>query len=62
MCTKSGEMVDHLLLHCEFARAMGNYFSGRVGLAWVMPKRLVDFLANWRGLVVHNTTVWKVNP
>jgi hypothetical protein len=28
MCKKSGEMVDHLLLHCEVARALWNSVFG----------------------------------
>lgn len=27
-----------------------NDLFARVGLAWVMSKRVVDFLENWRGL------------
>lgn len=49
MCKKDGEAVDHLLLHSEVARTLCNGFFARVGISWVMPRRLVD-LASWRGL------------
>jgi hypothetical protein len=42
--------VDHLLLHCEIASALWSAIFSRVGLAWVMPKRVVDLFACWRGL------------
>jgi hypothetical protein len=49
MCKKSGEMVDHLLLHCEVARALWNSVFGLCGLEWVMPQHVVDLYASWRG-------------
>lgn len=50
MCKKSGESVDHLLLHCEIATTLWNDFFTRVGLTWVMPIRVIDLLASWIGL------------
>lgn len=50
MCEKNGEEVDHLSLLCDVARALWNNFFGREGLVWVMPRRVVDLLASWRGL------------
>jgi hypothetical protein len=37
ICKKSGETIDHLLLHCEVARALWNSVFGLCGLEWVMP-------------------------
>lgn len=48
MC-KNGEPVDHLLLYHKVARIMLDEFSVGIGLSWVMPPRLVDFLTSWRG-------------
>lgn len=42
MCKKSGESIDHLLLDCKVARALWNNFFGTMGLAWVMPRRVLD--------------------
>jgi hypothetical protein len=45
MCEMSGEFVDHLILHCEIANALWTAISSCIGLAWVMPKRVVDLFA-----------------
>jgi hypothetical protein len=37
LCKKSGETVDHLLLHCKIASALWNSIFGLFGLAWIMP-------------------------
>jgi hypothetical protein len=50
VCKKSGESVDHFLLHCDMASALWNTFFSLVGLAWVMPCRVVDLSACWKGL------------
>jgi hypothetical protein len=42
--------VDHFLLHCKIASAFWNAIFSRVGLVWVMPKRVVDPLACWKGV------------
>jgi hypothetical protein len=39
--------VDHLLLHCEVASTLWYAFFTCFGLAWVMPRRVVDLLACW---------------
>jgi hypothetical protein len=44
--------VDHFLLHYEFAGALWNTFFSNVGLAWVMPRRIVDIFACWKALGV----------
>lgn len=42
ICVKSGEeIVDHLL-HCEVAMTHWNEFLARVGLVWVMPRKVGD--------------------
>lgn len=43
-------MAVHLLLHFEIARTLWNELFNGVGLAWLMPRRVIDFLAIWRGL------------
>lgn len=42
MCKKSRETINHVLLHCEVARALRNSVFGLCWLEWVMPQRLVD--------------------
>ncbi|KAG7985003.1 hypothetical protein I3843_03G002700 [Carya illinoinensis] len=62
MCKKNGESVDHLFLHCEVARTMWAYFFTGLGVAWVMPRRLVDFLVYRRGLRgdLQVAVIWKM--
>jgi hypothetical protein len=50
MCKSSKETVDHLLLHCEVASTLWDPMFSRIGLAWVMPRGVVDLLACWWSL------------
>jgi hypothetical protein len=47
MCKKDEESIDHLLLHRESAQLLWNAFFSRFGLAWVMPRGVVDLLHCW---------------
>ena len=47
MCKKTGESVDHHLLHCEVAGKLQNYIFTLFGIEWVMPKRVMDLLTSW---------------
>jgi hypothetical protein len=49
MCKKSGETIDHLLFHYEVASTLWDYIFSLFGLEWVMPSRVVDLFACWRG-------------
>ena len=64
MCKKSGESVDHLLLHCEIVRSLWSEVLARVGLAWVMPEKVSEFLASWRGIRGNSQIayIWKMLP
>ena len=42
MCKRSGEIVDHLLLHCSTARRLGLLYSA--GLGFIMPKGVMELL------------------
>jgi hypothetical protein len=44
MCKKSGESIDHLLIHCEVARALWSSILNLFGIEWVMPRRVIDLL------------------
>jgi hypothetical protein len=47
MCKNEEESIDHLLLHCKNAQFLWNAFFSRFGLAWVMPRGVVDLLHCW---------------
>jgi hypothetical protein len=63
LCESDGESVDHLLLHCEAARALWNAFFVRFGLYWVMPCSVKELLASWWSSGrSRSTVVWKMVP
>jgi hypothetical protein len=49
MCKQHGESVNHLLLHCEVARALWSMVFSIFAVTWVMPRAVVELLACWRG-------------
>jgi hypothetical protein len=63
MCKKEEESIDHLLLHCVRAQFLWNAFFSRFGLAWVMPRRVVDLLHRWWSVGrLRSAVVWKMVP
>jgi len=64
MCKKHGESVDHLLLHCDVARALWSYFYSLLGVEWVMPSSILDLLSAWGTLLGHGSAIhiWKQVP
>jgi hypothetical protein len=63
MCKKTGESVDHLLLHCDVASVLWSSLFSRFGMSWVMPRRVIDLLACWWSSGrPRNTAVWKMAP
>jgi hypothetical protein len=48
LCKKSGESIDHLLLHYEVARDLWSYILILFGVVWVMPRTVLELL-NSRG-------------
>lgn len=62
MSKRSAESVANLLLHYETVSAMWSNFLSWIGLAWVMPNRVVDQFSSWRGLGGGQqiADVWKV--
>jgi len=47
LCKKSGEFIDHLLLHCEVARDLWSYVLILFGVEWVMPRTVLKLLNSW---------------
>jgi hypothetical protein len=64
MCNKSGESIDHLLIHCEVARELWSSILNMFGVEWVMPRRVIVLLVRWRGQVGRGTImeVWRLAP
>jgi hypothetical protein len=47
LCKKSGESIDHLLLHCEVARDLWSYILILFGVEWVIPRTVLELLKSW---------------
>jgi hypothetical protein len=61
MCKRDGESVDRLLIHCDIASALWSAIFSRFGLAWIMPRRVLDLCASWWSWT-RNAVVWKMVP
>ena len=48
MCKQSGESINHLLLHCEVARALWSVVLTLFNVTWVMSGGVADLLVCWR--------------
>jgi hypothetical protein len=51
MYKRSGETIDHFLLHCGGPRELWVLIFCLFGVEWVMPRRAIELLASWRGQV-----------
>jgi hypothetical protein len=48
MCQQSGEIVEHLLLHCDIASGLWNVVFAVFGIHWVMLKMVAELLFGWQ--------------
>jgi hypothetical protein len=49
LCKRSGETIDHILLHYEVSRKLWVSIFHLFGVEYVIPRRVVELLATWRG-------------
>ena len=49
MCKHSGETIDFLLLHCNYAYNLRSVVFCLFGVHWVMPKKEVELLECQKG-------------
>jgi hypothetical protein len=47
MCKRNEKSLYHLLIDCDLAYAIWIAFFSRLGLSWVMSKRVVDLYVCW---------------
>jgi hypothetical protein len=61
MCKKSGESIEHLLLHCEVAHDLWSYILTLFGVEWVMPRMVLELLTSWGASVGYGLAkeVWR---
>ena len=51
MYKKSGESIDHLLIHWEVTTELWSSIHNLFGVEWVMPRQVIDSLNSWDGQV-----------
>ena len=49
MCKRSGELVDHLLLHYPIAFELWTMVWNLFDLLWVIPQSVTDLFSAWQG-------------
>jgi hypothetical protein len=64
MCKADGESVDHLFLHCPYAKELWDMILALFGIYWVMPKRVLDLFICLQGSLGNHQhfVVWKAIP
>ena len=64
MCKANGESIDHLLLHCPYAKELWDMIFGLFEIHWVMPKRVIEVFCCWQGSLGRhqNLVIWKAIP
>lgn len=64
MCKMNGESMDHLLLCCAYVHNPWSLVFCMFGVQWVMPWRVVDLLACWKGDFGGHRTIgmWEAIP
>jgi hypothetical protein len=61
MCKQNGELVNHLLLHCDVAYALWSVIFTHFGLFGVMPRSVLDLFARWWTFErPMSTVIWKM--
>ena len=61
LCHRCGEMVDHLLLHCEKAHQLWSFIFTSFGVSWVMPRTIPYLLFDWwNWLGKHSSNIWNL--
>uniref|UniRef100_A0A2N9FZM9 Reverse transcriptase domain-containing protein n=1 Tax=Fagus sylvatica TaxID=28930 RepID=A0A2N9FZM9_FAGSY len=64
LCKADGESVDHLLLHCAYAKELRDMIFVWFGISWVMPRRVLELFDCWQwSMGCHQKlVVWRVIP
>ena len=64
MCKVTGESVDHLLLHCPYAKELWDMVFVLFGIHWVMPRSVTAMFDCWQGSLGRhqNIMLWRIVP
>jgi hypothetical protein len=64
MCKADGETVNHLLLHCSYAKEIWDMVFAMFGVLWVMPGGVGELFACWQGKMGKHPKhlIWRAVP
>jgi hypothetical protein len=64
MCKAGGESVDHLLLHCSYAKELWDLVFAMFGVHWVMLCRVIDLFVCWQRRLgsQQRSVIWRAVP
>ena len=64
MCEEEEETIDHLLIHCKFAKMLWDLVLSIVGISWVFPHSVLHNLLAWQGAAVgkKRKKIWLAAP
>ena len=64
MWKRSGESVNHLLLHCPIAFELWSMVWSLFGVIWVMPQSVANLFTSWQGPFgrQRNIDLWRAVP
>ena len=64
MCEEEEETIDHLLIHCKFAKMLWDLILSIVGISWVFPQSVLHTLLAWQGAAVgkRRKKIWFAAP
>lgn len=64
MCKKSNESMDQLLLYYGVASVLWDEIFSRTGLACVIPRRVMNLFACWKGVQTNPNfvAIWRMTP
>lgn len=60
LCKRDGESAKLIFLHCQFSKAIWDYFFYKMSRSWVMPDEVMDFFCqrkSW-GLGDYGKIIW----
>lgn len=47
LCLQEAESVNHIFIHCPFAKEVWDAILGEVGMAWVFPNNIGNLFQGW---------------
>lgn len=60
LCEGDSKSTSRLFIHCNFSKAIWNYFFGSLFRSWVMPEEVLDLIWQWNswGMGIKGRIFW----